>query len=702
MVGTSKILTVSYGTFSCTLEGFDDSFNTMKAIAEYFRDLAADDRYFGAEPPTPDAEMLARIAEKEIARRVEARMDESGIVLRPALAQGAAAMPADPVPAAGDTSSAAIAAAAAAVAASPAVEEDTPQQDIPVIEDEETSSDEDTQTEFSSDPAETAEEADPVGDDGDAGSEAPEEQSSTVLAAEDPAPIAEDNADSATDEEETPAPVMTGAEVPAHPDADSVAAKLQRIRAVVGAGAATPLSGDENNDFSEDLTEAFFDDDTPDVADIAAPAEEASVEPAEEEETAAEDAPENDDMISRIMARHTPADEAEESAEDATQDEAISDADEVDDAEAEVEVEAEAPVAPRVVRIKRADLEAATPEADEAEEDDFDEDDIQGPDLGMLDGADELDAYLSDDDDGALSPEEEAEMMEVLGDWDADDADDEADTAIEEVTVEDAIEEAEIVEDSDQAADETSVDEDEPRRARPGRAIFDSHPDEDEDGMNRLLNEADAQMQEPEGNRRRAAIEQLKAAVAANEAARQAGDPDVDDGKVENAFRDDLSQVVRPRRAPRRADDGHQRTERPRPAPLKLVASQRVDLDQSEERRPVTPVRPRRVARPEDAAQNADQAGGSFADFAEQMGATELPDLLEAAAAYTAFVEGADAFSRPQIMRRVRAVVADDFNREDGLRSFADLLRQGRFTKISNGRFQVAQDTRFHPERQAS
>ncbi len=49
MSDTAKKMTVSYGAFSCTLEGFDDPLAAMRLVTEYFSDLAGRDGHpFGA------------------------------------------------------------------------------------------------------------------------------------------------------------------------------------------------------------------------------------------------------------------------------------------------------------------------------------------------------------------------------------------------------------------------------------------------------------------------------------------------------------------------------------------------------------------------------------------------------------------------------------------------------------------------------
>ena len=236
-----------------------------------------------------------------------------------------------------------------------------------------------------------------------------------------------------------------------------------------------------------------------------------------------------------------------------------------------------------------------------------------------------------------------------------------------------------------------------PEQDVPVEKIRNSLPETDDSTLSHILDQTDQELNEPEGNRRRNAIAQLKAAVAATEAARQLGDHIDPDTQVEDAFRGDLDEVVRPRR-PARVEKPVERTARPRPGPLKLVASQRVDTPDAAPISDVA-VAPRRVAAPIEQVSIA--TASNFAEFAENMGATALPDLLEAAAAYTAFVEGSEDFSRPQIMKKVQLTSDVEFSREDGLRSFGTLLREGRISKVRNGRFQVSDETRFRPETKA-
>ena len=604
--------------------------------------------------------------------------------------------------------------------------------------------------------------------------------------------------------------------IPAHPDADSVAAKLQRIRAVVGRAtipvvqqefaedlgdiaampddAAQPLSGPM---LTQTLSAQW--DDLQDLPDVALPAE-----PALEPDLS--DAHPAFDMASVAAALAEPAPMPEAEAEPASMAEAEPE---------QAEIHPPAPITPvraRVIRVRRADFDAtAAPvgpmdpitadgrsvtsdiPADAATEDGFaDLDSLQDldgiSDLIALDGAaedyasdpadaTEPDAMLaglgqSDLGDGTLPPDAEAALLEELAalERDADQTealqgfaatDDEdldlsepstfsmanvlAATATDDLapatdnvatdSADDDHAETDHANDpdvsaalSDMAPDDATVAEDwslpdavqvlaeeaapvapvDPAPLRLGRDLLEREPEADAEAMERIMSQTDAELNSPENSRRREAISQLKAAVAATEAARMMGDKmvasDVDD--AENAFRDDLKHVVRPRR-PVGEVSADLRSERPRPAPLKLVASQRIDIPPPRPApKPVMPVRPRRVSVQDDQDMASPVVtplqAGSFAEFAASMGATQLPDLLEAAAAYTSFVEGVEDFSRPQLMKKVQDMAVEDYSREDGLRSFGTLLRQGRIMKTNNGRFVVSEESRFNPERKTA
>ena len=237
--------------------------------------------------------------------------------------------------------------------------------------------------------------------------------------------------------------------------------------------------------------------------------------------------------------------------------------------------------------------------------------------------------------------------------------------------------------------------------------------------LTRLITETNTKLQGKENRRRFSAIAHLKAAVAATVADRklrsadEAAAAEADEARDLERYRDDLTKAVRPRR-PATAEAATQRPAAPehRPAPLVLVSEQRIDRARVAPASEQHVIRPRRVSvgqaaaalRDDDDAEEFDETpmapseARNFAEFAERLGARELPELLEAAAAYTARVEGQPHFSRPQIIRKVAALAtADGYDREAGLRSFGRLLRQGKIAKVKRGQYAITEASRFYP-----
>ena len=778
MVSSNKILTVSYGTFSCTLEGFDNSFDTMKAIAEYFRDLAQDDRYFGAEPPTPDAEMLARIAEREIERRVEARFEKGNLVLRPT--DDADTPPGDV--ATEQSSGAALVGATAGLAATGLAVADTSldiADDVTPVEDDEVEID---LSELSLDAAKDDEPEDITSEVDthaldDLGLSTADEEDETDLSSlsamddDDDAQsidelISEQENDSRSDaeapvEEDTVAEDVT----PVADPSDSVAEKLQRIRAVVASKAQEEpeepeyiedehaMSGpdgdgyDENDAIDVAAHVPGFEDDADDaptadtanadgpldaedenifadtIAAIVSDQIEAEEEPVTTEKAASSDTVEDtsselEALRAKIAlleaqaasAKAAPADTEtdvehlefeEHDAPDAADDENNIENHDAEEAaedgplvlENAVEEQTVQPVAARVNKAKRADVEAALAAGAIEEFEDGEEEELASDATASVPGAEK----------SSLTAEQEAELARELAelqaeideddDWNFDTEDDDTDTDAAE-------DDAPTLSDEDEEAAEANI-----RKAvkltSPARAMLtDKAIEEDDDSVDRLIGQTETEMDEPEGNRRRSAIAHLRAAVAATKADRLLGIGKKDKDE-EEPYREDLADAVRPRR-PKVATTKSERPAPVRPAPLKLVAEQRIDAEDAEG--PTEPVRPRRVRRaePVDAPEAVAGNDTGFAEFAENQGANTLPELLEAAAAYMSFVEGRDQFSRPQLMTKIHQAEGEASSREERLRSFGQLLRDGKIEKKGGGRFAASDSIGFKPNSRAA
>ncbi len=696
MVNNNKILTVSYGTFSCTLEGFDDSFGTMKAISEYFRDLAADDRYFGAEPPTPDAEMLARIAEREISRRVAAHREDNTYVLRadpdsilPVAAKAAAAArvaePAEqtfvaPVEAQTEavveavvesvseapvaSTPAQIEAEASPVPASPVPASPVPDTPVPASPVPASASP------IPDSPVPAAPVAETVSE--------PDLSSLSALVAESVAATSDTITPDTAPEIAPEEPAVSEPTTRQH-DPESVAAKLQRIRDVVS-------KTENTSDFSEDqhASELLLQDDDatePFLAtqgNASALLDSAPEALQEAAEISISDDDEDEDSITALL-NEMRAEDASSDTDDFEDegDNAAASSAQVSLQEAQ-QVSPEAapaanPLRARVIKMKKADFEAAIADGYLEEEE---EEDQAGETVA--------------ESETSLSEQAEAELLRELAEVEAELG--QAFDAAEEVEAE-PIEEAahDVAEIEVEVEVETDLGEDtagnlfndggeaEPRSARLS--------DNTDAQMGRILQETNSQLQEETGKGRRNAIAHLRAAVAATEAERGVGGDLGADGRDTEVYRDDLETVVRPRRPAAKAH-----TARP-VAPLKLVAEQRIDTP-----KPEAPVQPRRVRAASTPTIVKPAQDAEFADYIDDVGAYNLGEVLEAAASYMAFVEGQEAFSRPQLMSKLNSTEHADTSREDRLRSFGQLLREGKIRKLGGGRFEASEHISYRPE----
>jgi hypothetical protein len=751
MTSESKILTVSYGTFSCTLEGFDNPFDTMKAIAEYFRDLAAQDRHFGAEPPPPDAAMLHRLAEREVSRLATSKAEDAARLHVPAEAEAPAApapriqfnpvnrRPAHP-----------------SVDADPQLAEETPAEPSlqDVIPDGVAAKLARIRRSVHFAVAEAAAPQDAFV------AEAPEVAPESV----DVVPASDSDVPDAVEADLTDVALDSGAAADAGLESSSEVATSDvaaRLGALIADGTAV-------QDYEVD--------DALDTSDLTVADSWTDAEGTEAAEAVAET---EDFDAARLVDAET---DLAAGLDDADLESLSLPALDEDDLTSE-----------DVAMLAQLDGTVFDEAALTAELDDTLPED-QPVDLSLAEA--EMQDPLPEVTEAEVSVDALPEELET--------------TAVEIEAV--GTEPAEVLEDTEVAAEAAPVVEEpaaEPapaartgaRSRRVNSRVVRIHPSEEAPGGNRdasatrvlddaeeadeisrLMHQAEQVMAEDENRRRHEALSRLKAAVVSTEADR--ADIDYEAPKADaksDPYRDDLAEAIQPEATPepkpepevkptrrksvtiRPASEPRPGTIRPgmiSPPPLVLVSEQRIDrlvpaaaaapapapapaaapsmappvpgIGPSEGT-PMVALRTGRLSgaigagaalaasgmparnlvlekpsygtaaeteEDEDLAEDTkdiDESG--LAAFAETVGARSMAEMLEAAAAYATCVEKRNQFTRPQLMRRMMASAGGKpVSREDGLRSFGTLLRTGRIEKVTRGHYSLAENSPYLAE----